>query len=47
MSPHDLDLITSLYGDEDGYASSYSAAFDEELESSSSEWEEEEVDPMG
>mgnify|MGYP006905983419 CR=1 FL=1 len=55
MNPHDLDLITSLYGYKDGFASSYSTLFneklessasDEELELSSSEWEEEEVDPF-
>ena len=43
MSPHDLDLITSLYDYEDGYVSSYSASHDEELDSSERE---EEVDPF-
>ena len=46
MNSHDPDLITSLYDYEDAFASSYSTSFDEELELSSSKWEEEEVDPF-
>ena len=55
MNPHDHDLITSLYDYEDGFASSYSTSFHEELESYTSDEElklpsfegvEEEVDPV-
>ena len=54
MNPNEIDLITSLYDSEDGYASPYSATINDDLDSStsedyestSSEEEAEEVDPF-